>query len=189
MDFLGWRGVAEGLDLTIYQAYRGPGYVGLIPWNIIAIWIGVNLDCWDLKQILFPELSPIWSLLSVPLPHLQPNSWLSLWRQWIFRVNSIICISNCFGESWTGTNLPSVSTDAAHGTQTWTELTELFCVTLGLWTVSDLDIVAYACHPSIWEAEGGGYKVQGQPDLLSEWEDSVRSWSCFCSFELNSFYM
>lgn len=35
----------------------------------------------------------------------------------------------------------------------------------------ELGTVAYACHSSIWEAEVGGYKVQGQTDLHKEFED------------------
>lgn len=47
-------------------------------------------------------------------------------------------------------------------------------------------MVAYACHSSIWKVEVGGYKVQGQTDLHSEFEDSLENIarSCFCLFVL-----
>lgn len=48
----------------------------------------------------------------------------------------------------------------------------------------ELGMVNYACYSSIWKAEVGGYKVQGQTNLHSEFEDSLNyiARSCFCLF-------
>lgn len=45
------------------------------------------------------------------------------------------------------------------------------CVYIKSWQYSGL--VANACHPSTWEAEAAGKRVQGQPELHREFSASL----------------
>jgi hypothetical protein len=41
-----------------------------------------------------------------------------------------------------------------------------------IWNL-ELGMVVYACNLSTWEAEAGGFPVQGQPGLHSEFQDNL----------------